>query len=129
MAGTPLIGAKPICQLINWVRFARLQSGTGAHVGFWLLAFPIASLAADLNPPEVAAYLERRELCEHFRSEPWPEGSSPTDKERRLFLARQFERYCKGSDEGLRELKRKYKDDRAVIERLDKYEADIEARP
>lgn len=75
-------------------------------------------LAAEVAPSEVSRYIGRRELCEHFRSEPWPAGATVSDKERREFLARQFERYCKSSDTDLRELKRKYKDDRAVIERL-----------
>lgn len=101
-----------------------------ARVRFWLIVFagwPL--LAAAGGPSEVADYIERRELCEHFRDEPWPEGSSPTDKERREFLVRQLERYCKGADAGLRELKRKYKDERSVIDRLNKYDPEIEARP
>lgn len=90
--------------------------------------FPMPLLAAKGSPPEVVRYIEHREFCEHFRSEPWPEGASIADKERREFLAQQFGRYCKGSDAGLRELKRKYKGDRSVIERLEKYEPDIESR-
>jgi alpha-D-ribose 1-methylphosphonate 5-phosphate C-P lyase len=57
-----------------------------------------ASVAADGHPPEVAKYIERCEICEHFRQEPWPEGSTVDDKERREFLVSQFERYCKGTD-------------------------------
>lgn len=94
-----------------------------------LLLMPATLLAAQKYPPEVARYLERRELCEHFRGEPWPEGSSPADKGRREFLVRQFKRYCKGSDAALRELQRKYRNNRSVVERLDKYEPEIEARP
>jgi len=91
--------------------------------GLFLVA---ASVAADGYPPEVAKYIERREICEHFRQEPWPEGSVGDDKERKEFLVSQFERYCKGTDKAIRELKRKYKNNRAVIEKLEQYEPDIE---
>lgn len=94
-----------------------------------VLALLCGGVSASDYPPEVAAYIERRELCEHFRDEPWPEGRSAEELERRDFIARQFERYCRGSDRALRELKAKYAADRGVIERLNQYEADIEARP
>lgn len=50
------------------------------------------------------------------------------EKERRGFIAAQFERYCKGSDQAIRELKRKYKDNRTVMDKLEKYETDIEGK-
>ena len=87
-----------------------------------------SSSAAQVYPPEVAEFLERRELCEHFRQEPWPEGASAGDEERRAFIAAQFERYCSGTDGALEALKRKYGNDRSVLERLDAYEPDIEAK-
>jgi hypothetical protein len=31
------------------------------------------SLATEGYPQEAAEYIERREICEHFRQEPWPE--------------------------------------------------------
>lgn len=65
-----------------------------------LLGFLLAgvSLAEAGYPLDVADYIERREVCEHFRQEPWPEGSSVEEKGRREFIAGQFERYCKGTD-------------------------------
>ena len=45
--------------------------------------------------------IEQRRLCEHFRSEPWPEGSSTEDEERRAFIAGQLARHCKGVDQTL----------------------------
>lgn len=87
-----------------------------------------ASLATEGYPPEVTQFIERRDTCEHFRQEPWSEGSSAEEKERRGFIAAQFERYCKGSDQAMRELKRKYKGNRTVMDKLEKYEADIEGK-
>jgi hypothetical protein len=46
---------------------------------------------------------QRRELCEHFRAEPWPEGQSVEDKERRAFIAGQLDRYCKDTRQALRD--------------------------
>jgi len=88
-----------------------------------------ASVAAAGYPTDVAKYIERREICEHFRQEPWPESATVDDKERREFIVSQFERYCKGTDKTIRELKRKYKSNRAVIEKLEQYESDIEGHP
>ncbi|MFC5699364.1 hypothetical protein ACFPU0_27995 [Pseudomonas sp. GCM10022186] len=85
-----------------------------------------ASLAADAYPPDVAQFIERRELCEHFRQEPWPEGRSVEEKERRAFIASQLERYCKGSDQAIGELKKKYVNNRRVTDRLKRYEINIE---
>jgi hypothetical protein len=90
------------------------------------LLLAVTSLATEGYPQEVAEYIERREICEHFRQEPWPEGSSAAEKERRAFIAGQFELYCKGSDQTIRELKSKYKNNQTVIDRLEKYETKIE---
>ncbi len=51
---------------------------------FFLLATPILAVAE--LPKEVAEFVERRELCEHFRQEPWPEGTSTEEHERRDFI-------------------------------------------
>jgi hypothetical protein len=48
-----------------------------AVLGLLLAASP--SWAAESYPQDVAEYIERRETCEHFREEPWPEGSSAED--------------------------------------------------
>jgi len=92
------------------------------------LLFTASAIAAEAYPRDVAEFVERREACEHFREEPWPEGSSIGDRERREFIAGQFERFCRGSDRAIHELKKKYQDDRAVIERLERYEPNIEGR-
>lgn len=93
-----------------------------------ILMFAGPSLAQESYPTEVAEYIEKREICKHFRLEPWPEGSSNEEKERRAFLAAQSERYCKGSDQAIRELKKKYKNNKRVTERLETYEESIEIK-
>lgn len=87
-----------------------------------------AALATEIYPQDVSGYIERREVCEHFRGEPWPEGASNEERERRDFLAAQLNRYCKGSDQAIRELKAKYGDNRVVMDRLERYEAEIEGK-
>lgn len=86
------------------------------------------AIAAEVYPQEVSEYIERREVCEHFRAEPWPEGASSDERERRDFIAAQLLHYCKGSDKALRELIAKYRDSRVVMDRLERYEADIEGK-
>ncbi|AKU13309.1 hypothetical protein AzCIB_3416 [Azoarcus sp. CIB] len=87
-----------------------------------------AALATEIYPQEVSEYIERREVCEHFRAEPWPEGDSSEERERRDFIAAQLHQHCMGSDKALRELIAKYRDSRVVMDRLERYEADIEGK-
>ncbi|MOA15231.1 hypothetical protein D3C78_1353800 [compost metagenome] len=87
--------------------------------------FAASSAAAVAFPPEVAEFIEGREVCEHFRQEPWPEGHSAEDSERREFISSQIERFCRGSDRALRQLKDKYKSNWEVMQRLEKYEEKI----
>lgn len=79
--------------------------------------------------PELAQYIERREVCEHFREEPWPEGEDAEARERRDFIAAQREQYCSGADQGLRELKARHAGDPQALGRLERYEAEIEVLP
>lgn len=94
-------------------------------IGLLLAGF---ALASEIYPRDVSEYIERREVCEHFRAEPWPEGGSSEERERRDFIAAQLLHYCKGSDQAIRELKAKYRDNRVVMDRLETYEADIEGK-
>jgi hypothetical protein len=52
---------------------------------------------------QLAPCIQQRELCAHFRAEPWPEGSSVEDKERRDFIAGQLDRYCTGTSQAVRD--------------------------
>lgn len=87
-----------------------------------------AALATEIYPQDVSEYIARRDVCEHFRAEPWPEGETREERERRDFVAAQLRHYCKGSDLALRELKAKYRDKRVVMDGLERYEGDIEGK-
>ena len=78
-------------------------------------------------PPEVDDYIYERNLCEHFRGEPH-EGNSPEQIERRKFIFESLEIYCAGTDRRLAALKRRYKDNAIVIEKLSVYEEQAEGR-
>lgn len=78
-------------------------------------------------PPEVEAFIHDRDLCDHFRGEP-SEGNSPEQIKRREFIVESLEIYCPGTDRRLAALKKRYKDDVRVVERLNKYEERIEER-
>jgi hypothetical protein len=87
-----------------------------------------ATLAADRSlPPEVQTFIHDRDLCDHFRGEPF-EGNSPEQIKRREFIVESLEIYCPGTDRRLAALKRRYKEDVDVLERLKKYEEQIEGR-
>ena len=73
-------------------------------------------------PHDVAQFVERRDLCDHFRGEPY-EG----DPERQRFVEQQSNRFCRGTDQQLMDLKRKYSSNPAILSRLGVYEACVEA--
>jgi hypothetical protein len=75
-------------------------------------------LAADDVPKDVAEFLERGELCKHFWQEPWPEGGSKEEKQRRDFISRQMEEFCPGLSEVGSKLREKYSDKPSVLEKL-----------
>jgi len=77
-------------------------------------------------PHEVSAFIEQRTLCEHFRQEPWPEGNSSAEQQRREFLILQMEHYCTGSDAQLGELRQRYGDNPEVLQRLKDFETPLE---
>lgn len=79
-------------------------------------------------PDDVAAFIEQRTLCDHFRAEPWPEGEALEERERREFLTVQMERYCKGTDEMLRVLMERYSGNREVLRQLGRFETSIEVK-
>ncbi len=84
---------------------------------------PFYSVAADQIedwPADVAAFIEQRDLCDHFR------GEEPYNEERRKFLERNIVELCTGTDSKLANLKEKYRGKAAVIKRLSEYEEDIE---
>ena len=66
-------------------------------------------------------FIERRGACDHFR------GEEPYDAKRREFLEQQMQRLCVGSDRQLAELKKRYASNKAVMTKLNEYDAQIEA--
>lgn len=94
-----------------------------------LLAISGAAQAGEASPlpPEVRSYIEDRELCEHFRQEPF-EGNTPGQVARRQFLRESIEIHCAGTDRRLAALKQRYAHDRAVMTRLENYEVASEGR-
>jgi hypothetical protein len=78
-------------------------------------------------PPEVEAFIRDRDLCDHFRGEPY-EGNSPEQIKRRQFILESFEIYCPGTDRRLAALKKRYRDNAEVMKRLSRYEERIEGK-
>lgn len=78
------------------------------------------TFAAEQVPSDVAEFLRRTELCAHFRQEPWPEGKSAADTERRGFIVNQIEEFCTDLPEAKRNLRDKYLDHPSVISELNK---------
>ncbi len=86
-----------------------------------LAVFPLMSVAAaKTRPKDVAAFVQQRDACDHFR------GEEPYDRERRAFLEARMRKLCTGSDAKLRMLKRKYATHQSVMEKLNQYEPKIE---
>ena len=76
-------------------------------------------------PPEVKEFIHERDLCDHFRGEPF-EGDSPEQIRRREFIFESMEIYCAGTDRRLAALKRRYRDDAESMDLLNRYEETIE---
>lgn len=72
-------------------------------------------------PTDVAHFIEKRDGCDHFR------GEEPYDAERRAFLLKNMNKLCKGTDTRLAQLKKKYAQQPAIMERLNDYDEQIEA--
>lgn len=77
-------------------------------------------------PHEVRAFIDQRDGCDHFRGEPWPEGDSTAERERRHELTTAMKAACAGTDARLRALRAKYQNDPNVVAALAAYEDDIE---
>ena len=97
----------------------------GWNTRFVILAAVLAAgtaQAADRPqlPPEVAAFLARRDRCDHFR------GEESEDPARQAEIARQLRRNCRGTDAELARLKRRHAGNAAVRERLAGDEARVE---
>lgn len=96
-------------------------------LSIYLAMFAAAAAAGSALPPDVQAFVAQRDVCEHFRGEPWASGNEPEVKERREFIFMNIKKFCAGTDKRLADLRRKYRDDPRVIDRLGDFEDTIEA--
>jgi hypothetical protein len=71
-------------------------------------------------PQDVSSFIEKRDLCDHFR------GEDPYDEERRAFLEENLVKFCTGTDAALAELKQKYHNNPSIMDVLNRYEDKIE---
>ncbi|MBI5909120.1 MAG: hypothetical protein HY848_04085 [Betaproteobacteria bacterium] len=95
-----------------------------------ILGFALATSAHASNsplPPEVAAFIQDRDACDHFRGEPY-EGNSPGQNERRGFILESLKIHCPGTDRRLAALRKRYKHNAEVMRRLNNYEKQIEGK-
>ena len=81
---------------------------------------PHGALPANSLPADVAAFIWRRDGCDHFRSE------EAYDAERKKDLAFQMRKLCTGTDGMLYDLKLKYAAQRPILDKLNTYEPHIE---
>lgn len=96
----------------------------GCHVLLRIIFVLTLATPADAGshlPPEVQEFIANRDLCDHFRGEPF-EGNSPEQIKRREFVFQSIEIYCPGTDRRLAALKKRYKNDSGAMKRLSEYE-------
>jgi hypothetical protein len=92
-----------------------------------ILVFVASAQAGNSQyPPEVEEFIRGRNLCDHFRGEPY-EGNSPEQIKRREFIFESLEIFCPGSDRRLAALKKRFKNDNEVMKLLNRYEKRINA--
>lgn len=89
----------------------------------YLMTLLLSSSANDLLPRDVQRFIDRREGCDHMRGE-IPE---PNARKRMREISREIEKLCKGTDKELAQLKKRYRENSSVLERLNEFESDIEA--
>jgi hypothetical protein len=94
-----------------------------AREAFLALSVSVLGCTAPAQPqlPEdVASFVERRDICDHFR------GEEPYSPERRAEINRNTEKFCRGTDPELGALRAKYQNTRAFAAALERFERDIE---
>ena len=79
-------------------------------------------------PDEVTEFVQLRDGCDHFRSEPWPETDDPSSEDRRQFILQNIKETCTGTDRKLRKLRSKYRNNQLIHELLKGYDGHIEPR-
>ena len=85
-----------------------------------LATLPATPAPAAELPRDVAAFVARRDRCDHFR------GEESDDPARAAGIARALDRNCRGTDAELARLRRRHADNPAIRARLQRYEAQVE---
>jgi len=92
------------------------------------LALPLLSCAAESNgtvPADVSDYIKSRDNCDSLRGDiPEPDPADPDNLNR---LISDINKYCKGTDQKLKQLKEKYSGNESIMKSLSTYEENIEA--
>jgi hypothetical protein len=101
-------------------------SSTAGVAGCVQPAGPVARPDYCSYPLDVRAFLDDRDLCDHFRSEPWPESHSAEDRARRNELVHKMKTTCAGTDRRLAALKHKYRAHAVLVKLLSEFETSIE---
>lgn len=78
--------------------------------------------ANEQLPHDVRNFIEKREGCDHMRGE----LPDPVDTHRTRQLQRETRSLCKGTDQKLAQLKKKYAKNSSVMQHLDAFEPAIE---
>jgi hypothetical protein len=85
-----------------------------------VVSTPQSASARQLSKPNLTDFTARRDLCDHFR------GEEAYDTARAREIAAGVKRYCTGTDQELRQLRKKYARNPNVLERLKRYEDSVE---
>ncbi|MCZ2497884.1 hypothetical protein GN316_14055 [Xylophilus sp. Kf1] len=101
-------------------------SGRHATVALLLIASMASTWAQDAKSPwqpvpeDVRSFIEKRNQCDQWR------GEDPYDRYRAKEIDRHLNRFCKGSDRQLAQLKRRYQDQPVVVRVLADFDPAIE---
>lgn len=105
----------------GWVNVVYIGVNDGKQYGGWLKQArveldSVPSLYTGELPADAAAFVKRREECEHFL------GEEPYDAERKAYLDKAIRQTCAGNNRQLRGLRAKYRNDAPVLYALSGYE-------
>ena len=89
-----------------------------------VLTLLMLSCAAGQPSVNIDKFFERREICDHLRGE-FPD---PPDPDRAKEILDGVNEYCTGTDAQLADLKNRYADNPAIMERLNAYAPRIERK-
>jgi hypothetical protein len=82
----------------------------------------LAACATSSPVPDLAAFLERRATCDHFRGE----VPDPPDPQRMREVLQGIADSCPGTDAQLAALRQRYRDDPVVTRQLAQFEDRVE---